>query len=131
MVKNLSIPSHYLCFKWLRFPSSLKDSEPGTALHNLQHQLLVHNNVSQAVMGLLFGKHAVITSYLSVLAVTQGKFDKVSVSCNPRNNKLLFVTSRSLGHGSYSNSIENKNSKALAFPVRLSNNAISILFNNG
>ncbi|XP_050728764.1 glutamate receptor ionotropic, delta-1-like isoform X2 [Eriocheir sinensis] len=54
----------------------IKNSEPGTVLHNLRRQMVVHSNVPLAINGFLTGKHAAITSYLSILALAQGKFEQ-------------------------------------------------------
>lgn len=53
---------------------------------------MTHNNVAQAIIDFLTGKHAVITSYISILAVTQDKFDKVSVSIYLLNKTILSGT---------------------------------------
>ncbi|XP_063849224.1 glutamate receptor ionotropic, delta-1-like [Scylla paramamosain] len=55
---------------------SIKASTPGTALHRMKKQLIVHTEDQLAVKDFLEGKYAGMAGYYSLLTVVQFSFDK-------------------------------------------------------
>ena len=56
----------------------LQSSTPGTALHNIKKQLIVHTEDNLAVKDFLEGKYAGMGGYYSLLSIVQYNFDQVS-----------------------------------------------------
>ncbi|MPC63335.1 hypothetical protein E2C01_057433 [Portunus trituberculatus] len=52
-------------------------SKPGTALHEMKKQLIVHTDDKRAVIEFLQGRYAVMAGYYSSMTVFQSSFDKI------------------------------------------------------